>query len=251
MSLINYEYITELFNEGCVFYNTQAPFPHIVIDNFLHRDTALELAKEFPKPTERTWWKYDNVFEKKLAFDNLGLMPSKIKQLLTEFNSAEFIKHLEKLTNIQGLYPDPAYRGGGMHMTLPGGKLDIHADFNIHPELKLERRLNVIYYLNPVWELGWSGNLELWNRDMTHPVKTIIPSLNKFVCFNVTDDSNHGHPDPLTCPEGYSRQSLAVYYYTKPEKKLVPHSTIYKKRPQDSEEFEIERLRIERSKGRI
>ena len=54
----------------------------------------------------------------------------------------------EQLTGIEGLIPDPYYRGGGIHQIENGGKLDVHIDFNQHPKLKLERRLSTIIYLN-------------------------------------------------------------------------------------------------------
>ncbi|RZM34276.1 MAG: hypothetical protein EOP67_17945 [Sphingomonas sp.] len=36
------------------------------------------------------------------------------------------------------------------------------------------------------------------------------------VIFNTDLDSYHGHPDPLACPVGRSRRSIATYYYTVP-----------------------------------
>ena len=74
------------------------------------------------------------------------------------------------------------------------------------------------------------------------------------VVFKVDDETWHGHPDPLDCPEDSCRKSLAVYYYTLHEqdlKKLDHHSTDYKKRPSDETNEEIERMRIQRRKGRL
>ena len=33
------------------------------------------------------------------------------------------------------------------------------------------------------------------------------------VVFSTTDSSFHGHPEALTCPEGVTRNSIALYYY--------------------------------------
>lgn len=246
MSLIDYN----RFQHAEILYQQSKPFPHIVINDFLEEEFANKLVEEFPSKDALTWWKYDNIFEKKLAFDDFSKFPNNIKLLLEELNGQKFISYLENLTGIANLLPDPSYRGGGMHQILSGGKLDIHADFNIHPVLKLERRLNIILYLNKNWDLSWGGNLEFWDKDMVKCIKSIAPIFNRFVCFNVTDNSNHGHPDPLNCPENESRKSLAIYYYTKPIKKLKSHSTIYKKRPQDSTSYEVEKLRSLRAKGR-
>ena len=45
--------------------------------------------------------------------------------------------------------------------------------------------------------------------------KKVLPVFNKMVIFSTTDNSNHGHPDPLNCPNDMSRKSIATYYYTK------------------------------------
>jgi hypothetical protein len=53
------------------------------------------------------------------------------------------------------------------------------------------------------------------------------------VIFTTTDDSFHGHPDPLNCPDSMSRKSLALYYYTQgrpDEESSGEHSTIFKTR---------------------
>jgi hypothetical protein len=36
------------------------------------------------------------------------------------------------------------------------------------------------------------------------------------VLFRTSDDSYHGLPRPITCPEGTQRNSLAIYYVSRP-----------------------------------
>ena len=50
---------------------------------------------------------------------------------------------------------------------------------------------------------------------MTGCVKRLLPKFGRFVAFSSTDYSYHGHPTPLTPPEGRMRRSVAMYYYTK------------------------------------
>jgi hypothetical protein len=45
--------------------------------------------------------------------------------------------------------------------------------------------------------------------------KKIVPNFNKIVIFSTNDFSNHGHPNPVTCPNNYSRKSIALYYFSK------------------------------------
>jgi hypothetical protein len=96
--------------------------------------------------------------------------------------------------------------------------------------------LNILVYLNKDWKEEYGGHFELWNRQMTNCAKRILPTFNTLAMFSTTDTSYHGHPDPLTCPEGNSRKSIALYYYSngRPQHEIDPssvdHSTLFKAR---------------------
>ncbi len=90
----------------------------------------------------------------------------------------------------------------------------IHTDFPFHKKLKLWRRVNVLVYLNKDWEESWGGSLELWNSDLQNCSKKILPIINRVVIFRTGNGSFHGHPMPLSAPEGVFRRSIALYYYT-------------------------------------
>jgi Rps23 Pro-64 3,4-dihydroxylase Tpa1-like proline 4-hydroxylase len=157
-----------------------------------------------------------------------------IRRLYWELNAAGFIGFLEQLTGIEGLVPDPYFAGGGLHETQSGGLLMVHADYNKHPELNLDRRLNLIIYLNEDWHDEYGGHLELWDRGLTRCEKKIAPVAGRAVIFSTKRDSWHGHPHPLACPEGMSRKSIALYYYTNgrpQEEGTDAHLTLWKKVP--------------------
>ena len=109
---------------------------------------------------------------------------------------------------------DPHLEGGGLHEIKSGGVLKIHTDFNRHPFLNLDRRINVLIYLNKNWLESYGGHLEFWNKDMSKCEKKISPSFNTIAIFSTTDFSNHGHPNPLNCPKEISRKSIALYYFS-------------------------------------
>lgn len=213
------------------------PFPHIVIDDFLPADLIDKIIDNFP--IEKL--KNDVVFNLGYAgHHKRQVMPADCNGFTREvfgfFNSVPIIKFLESLTTIESLIPDPHFLGGGFHETSKGGKLGIHADFRVNDQLHLNRRLNMIIYLNKDWNDTYGGHLELWDKKMEHKVQSVAPVYNRCVIFNTDADSFHGHPDPLTTPDGLTRKSIALYYYTASKKiyeDSVAHSTMYKARAND------------------
>ena len=109
------------------------------------------------------------------------------RHFLQELCGPVFLKILEKVTGKSGLIPDPYQFGGGLHTTLAGGKLAIHADYNLYPTLSLDRRLNLLLYLNENWTENNGGALELWDHSMTKCFKSILPLINRAVIFSTTE----------------------------------------------------------------
>jgi hypothetical protein len=60
----------------------------------------------------------------------------------------------------------------------------------------------------------------------------IAPLYNRAVLFRTDERSFHGYPDPLRCPDGVIRKSLALYYFSEEERPRVV-STEYRGRPGD------------------
>lgn len=232
-------YLDKLATQYCQAYSQAKPFPHVVIDNFLPESVLNKVLDEFPKVNSIDWQKFDTKAEKKLASNHELQMGEATRNLLYHLNSSTFITFLEKLTGIDGIIPDPHFVGGGLHQIQRGGFLKMHVDFNHHTQLKLDRRLNLLIYLNKNWQEEYGGYLELWDKDMTQCEQKILPIFNRCVVFSTTDFSYHGHPEPLTCPEGQTRKSLALYYYSngRPAEEIsdTPHSTIFQSRPGDEQ----------------
>ncbi|TVR82024.1 MAG: 2OG-Fe(II) oxygenase [Saprospirales bacterium] len=205
-------------------YQKAGPFPNAYFDNFFDPAFLRLVAAEFPDlEKDKSNIYYDNPNEKKHASKGeLGFGPN-TKTLVHFLNSQVFLEFLQELTGIkETLIPDPYFEGGGFHEIKPGGFLKIHVDFHKHRRMNLDRRLNVLIYLNEDWDESYGGFFELWEKDMSASVVKIAPLFNRMALFSTTGDSWHGHPDPLSCPPGRSRRSLALYYYTngRPEHEL-------------------------------
>ncbi|MFP2906036.1 2OG-Fe(II) oxygenase [Pyxidicoccus sp. 3LFB2] len=214
-------------------YRAARPHPHVVIDGFLGERLASELAGVFPGVDEASWKRRDHQEQaarlgqlQRKAFEGVH---GALRHLLAEFSGMAFLDFLETLTGVEGLIPDPHFRGAGLHLTLRGGHLALHADFNRDRFRALTRRLTVLYYLNPGWEPAWGGDLELWSADLSRCEARIAPVLDRLVVMAHGDDHWHGHPAALECPEGRGRAAVAAYFYTAEESPNAPeaHSAIW------------------------
>ncbi|MFC3194896.1 2OG-Fe(II) oxygenase [Marinicella sediminis] len=216
-------------------YINGSPFPHIAIDDFFAPEVLDVVEREFAEPEQQEdWTQFRNVVEwHKNGTSHDSMIPMFTRHLIYELNARPFLSFLEKLTGIPDLLPDPDLVGGGLHSVLPRGRLEVHADFNAHPRTQFTRRINVLIYLNKKWLPEYGGNLELWNHDISRMEVEIEPIFNRISVFNTDENSFHGHPKPLNCPEDRQRKSIAMYYYTRniPEK---IHSTVYKISPAKS-----------------
>jgi hypothetical protein len=198
------------------------PFNHVVIDNFLADGVAEAVVKEFPAFDGPIWNEYNNAIEVKKACNHWDRFPRATYQLFSYLNSKAFVDEMSKLAGEQ-LYADPGLHGGGWHSHATGGKLNMHLDYSIHPKTGLERRLNLIVYLQPDWQAQWGGALGLWRHDEAKNapgelVKQIPCLFNRAVIFDTSQNSWHGLPDPVLCPPGKPRNSLAVYYLCEPRR---------------------------------
>jgi Rps23 Pro-64 3,4-dihydroxylase Tpa1-like proline 4-hydroxylase len=199
-------------------YRKATPFPHIVFDG-LFPESLLDRAIEELPGSAAKWDTYNTADESKRVCSDPAAFGPAAEMIVHALNSAPFLKFLEQLTGISGLIPDPHLLHAGYMQVAPGGFLGLHYDFTTHRELKLDRRINVLLYLNRDWLPAWGGQLELHSNDSPtdpkHAEVSIEPLFNRVVIFN-TPNALHGHRRPIACPEGRARLCLSWYYYTAP-----------------------------------
>jgi hypothetical protein len=199
------------------------PFPHLVLSSFLPEDVIQRLVSEFPAPDDIPWKVWGGGRTRRLEETKLNKLGQSDEQCFGPFTrhfvsqllSATFLSFLERLTGIGSLVVDPSLNGCGLHSTGSGGRLMIHTDTNRHPHSRhaLHQALNLILFLNEDWKEEYGGHLELWTRDRK-PCKQILPVANRVVLFQSDTRSFHGHPRPVTAPDGRRRNSISVYYYS-------------------------------------
>ena len=212
-------------------YRSKTPYPYGCFDNFMPPEILDRVRDELRSLPEA-----ESFFNRPQEKMKSAYMPERLKPytraLFHSLNSKAFLGFLEELTGIEGLIPDPYFAGGGIHVVANGGHLDIHADFNHHGKLNLERRLNVLIYLNKDWKEEYGGSFEVWNTDMTAKVAGFVPLFNRMCCFNTGSDTWHGNPEPVNHPDKEPRMSIALYYYTATwNETREAHTTLFRPRP--------------------
>jgi len=199
------------------------PFPHVVIDDFIDSDKLPNILAEVNKlrdvdaqskfidPTSP----YE--FNKYVFNSNYGAY---LGQLFAELNSPGFIKHIERITGANNLICNElSLYGAGIHRVKSKGFVQLHTDFNTYhsKNRRLDRRVNLLIYLNPDWKPNYKGQLCLCDINTNTCVKKIDPILNRCVIFNTTSASIYGMPEPLPLNVSHDvvgQQYIAVNYYT-------------------------------------
>lgn len=227
-------------------YAQAEPYPHVVVDGLMPEGPLQRVAQAAGTiPAAAGWRRGDPVFQRhKQGTSDLAHMPAPVRDAIMQLNSPLMLQFLERLTGIPRLIADPWLVGGGVHQVGRGGFLKVHRDYLKHPRYHIDRRLNLLLYLNENWSEEWGGHLELWDRDMGRCVRRVAPVFNRCVIFTLSQTSFHGHPEPLACPEDRPRRSLALYYYStagpvNPDRD--DYETPWKARPGEAFDFDAAR----------
>src|SRR5260370_24517341 len=159
-------------------YANAKPYPHIVLDDFFDPEIVDGILEEFPKPDAIRWQRFDNANEIKLASAADASFGPLTRLFLYHLNSITCLEFLSQITGIDNLISDPRFEGGGLHQIVRGGKLGVHTDFNKHAAYGLDRRLNLLLYLNKNWREEYGGHLQLWDRGMTQRLSQVSPLIS-------------------------------------------------------------------------
>ena len=195
-------------------FKNSKPCKHIKFENFINNEILEKILKDFAIMKKESFTTYNRKQEKNKKVHSPYELSNFSLCFFNFLNSKIFINFLENLTGINGLIPDPYFTGGGIHEVANGGYLNIHADFNLHPKMKLERRINLLIYLNKDWENKYGGQFELWDSKMESMQHSFDPIFNRCIILNTTSYSYHGNPNPVNHPNNLSRLSIALYYYS-------------------------------------
>lgn len=190
---------------------TSLPVPYTIIDNFLPNDIYTAILQETQNISNDKFTIFKN--ETSRRWECRDFIEAPLTQtVFNSFYSPHFIKWLEKISGLTKLLPDPYLRGGGYTKTESGSQLGLHNDFNWNDQILLNRKLNLILYVNENWKQEWDGDLELWSFDKQEVTK-ITPFPNRLVFWNYDERLIHGQPNSLKTPKHICRENFIVFYY--------------------------------------
>lgn len=216
---------------------TEIPFKHIVIDEFLPIDIVEELLAAFPSTDDRSWERTNDEgieIKARSQWTSEFDIPDGLVDILRVFNSAPILRAMSEALEIPKLMSDPYYAGGGLNLSEKNGLLDVHVDGNYHDASGMNRRVNLLFYLNPNWRPEWGGEFGIYDNDGQTLVKSVAPLMNRCVIFDTHDTSYHGLPNPINFPKAEPRRSILLYYYTvapRPGQNTTveqPHSALWR-----------------------
>ena len=189
-----------------------APYPMITLDNFLPHEFAMQLANECETIPDQHWTEFTRNGSFMRECKKLEYAPIAY-EFVNAMHSALGMEWLTKITNIADLIPDPYLVGAGYSRSFTGDSLKLHSDFNWNNQLKLHRLLSFIIYLNPNWKEEWGGHLQFTDFNKDKVIQNVAPVFNRAIIWRYHKRGFHGYPDPLTCPQGVSRNTFRLFYY--------------------------------------
>ena len=144
-AILDYSRVAVFADRQAGAYGAADPYPHAVIDEGLRPAAAEQALREFPSPESPGWTHWAHVNESKLGKTDRQAFPPAIGAIVDELQSWRFVAILTRLTGIEGLFPDDRLEGSGIHQSVRGGFLNVHADFTVHPHhAAWQRRVNVL-----------------------------------------------------------------------------------------------------------
>ena len=197
-------------------FRSNAPFPYVVLDNFLLPEFFAMISSENKQQHGEVVGKnFETSLEDKKWISRNSDLPEHISKLVEALNDTQWINCLKKLTGIDSL---SGTRFGNTelanyHEMQPGGFLAPHVDHGSEPKTGRPHVLNIITYLSNEWQDEYGGSTLFYDQKGEKIVSQVAYRPNRAVIFLHTPYSFH-------CVERIKpsltsiRKSLYVDYYS-------------------------------------
>ena len=201
------------------------------IYDLLPKAVADEISAAFPRDPE-TFHKRKSLAEQKKTSANLSSYDPLLSHITYAIQHPEVVNAVAAVTGITTLEPDPLLYAGGLSLMSQGDFLNPHVD-NSHDGTRARyRRLNLLYYVTPDWNVENGGNFELWDESRTVP-KTIVSRFNRLVVMETNKTSWHSVSKVVA---DRSRCCVSNYFFSQesPDGTDYFHVTSFDGRPDET-----------------
>jgi Rps23 Pro-64 3,4-dihydroxylase Tpa1-like proline 4-hydroxylase len=204
------------------------PTRHFVVDDLLPAQDVARIYASFPR-TGAAWFQRSSFRERKKTFAKLDSVDPLIGHITDAFHRPEVLQVVKDITGIEGLEADPQLYAGGISMMGQGDFLNPHIDNSHDSTRERYRRLNLLYYISPGWQVEFGGNLELWDERVAVP-RVIQSRCNRLAVMETGRHSWHS-VNPVKVPR--ERCCVSNYYFSRnsPEQRHYYHVTSFIGRP--------------------
>lgn len=208
---------------------TQHSIKSCFVDDLLPEQTALEIFRAFPPPTEMVLRK--SIRERKYVSADLNRHNELLKEITFAFQDPAIVKMLSEITGLDPITADENLYAGGISMMGKGHFLNPHLDNSHDKDRENYRVLNLLYYVTPNWKEEYGGNLELWDGGMRAMPRTIWSKFNRLVIMQTGKSSLHS---VNKINRDGSRCCVSNYYFSprSPETSDYFHVTAFRGRPE-------------------
>ncbi len=182
---------------------------YVEIDDLMPDNIAHDIASAFPSGNSMRLMK--SFRERKYtskAYDKFDPILGDITFALQE---TRIVSLIEDITGIKDQVPDSLLYAGGLSAMGKNHFLSPHIDNSHDSSRTYYRTLNLLYYVTPEWKIENGGNLELWNKEITHKL-TIHSKFNRLVLMETTPYSWHSVSSVNV--DDY-RNCVSNYYFSK------------------------------------
>lgn len=177
-----------------------------VVDDLLAGELARRIHTAFP--AVHAMVHRSTIREDKYVATQMDRYDPLLEEAIYAFQEPEVIRAVSQITGIDDLLGDPRLYAGGISAMTQGQYLNPHIDNSHREDLETYRVLNLLYYTTPGWHHEDGGHLQLWDRGMKGPARTVYSSFNRLVVMATSTRSWHGVSEvtaagPRTCLSNY------------------------------------------------
>jgi hypothetical protein len=151
------------------------PYRHWVVENVIPPVLASFLYDSTPSSLWSGWSNSQNDFEKKKISSNITGLGTPIQSIFNMLLSTSFSSILSGMTGIPGLVADRTLYGCGVSVYENGDYVTPNLQYEINPISGMEKRVGLMIFLAPSWNVTNGGMTVLWDDSVNNPLVSIMP----------------------------------------------------------------------------